>query len=80
LDVTFVRSHGPVERAGINEVDIVVGLQGSPMTSLQELDLAIQDAVLQIGSKGTDSLQFDVLRNGKIVRVDVPFPLGELDL
>ncbi len=80
LDVTFVRTHGPAEKAGIHEVDIVVGLQGRPTVSLRDLDLAMQDAVEQIQRKDADSLQFDVLRSGETVRVNVAFPASGLGL
>jgi len=80
LDVTFVRTHGPAEKAGIHEVDIVVGLHGRPTANLEDLDSAMQDAIEQIERKDTDALQFDVLRSGETVRVNVPFPLGELEL
>ena len=79
LDVTFVRSHGPAEKAGIHEVDIVVRLQGRPIASLQDLDFAMQDAVEQIEREDADSLPFDVLRRGETVRVNVPFPVSQLD-
>jgi serine/threonine protein kinase/WD40 repeat protein len=80
LDVSFVRSHGPAENAGINEVDIVVGLQGRPLTSLQELDAAIKAAVDQVKRGEADALQWDVLRDGETIRINVPFPARDLAL
>jgi hypothetical protein len=79
LDVTFVRSHGPAEKAGIHEVDIVVGLQGRQISSLQELDTAMREAAEQIVGPYAPSLRFDVLRNGVTVRVDVPFPVSAIN-
>jgi serine/threonine protein kinase len=79
LDVTFVRTDGPVEKAGIHEVDIVVRLQGRPIASLEDLDVAMQNAVEQIERGDANSLQFDVLRSGETVRVNVPFPVSHLD-
>jgi len=76
LDVTSVRTHGPAEKAGVHEADIVVGLRGSPIASLAALDSAIQDIIM----KYEPMLPFDVLRSGKTVRVNVPFPVRELDL
>ena len=75
LDVTFVRSHGPAEKAGINEVDIVVKLQGRSVSSLDRLDAAMQFAVEQIQRGDADGLQFDVLRGGEILSVSVPFDI-----
>jgi hypothetical protein len=81
LDVTFVRTdNGAADKAGFHEVDIVVGLQGRPMVSLQDLDSAMQDAVEQIKAGDAESLQFDVLHSGETVRRNVPFPAGKLDL
>lgn len=81
LDVTFVRSdNGPAGIAGVHESDIVVRIQDRPVASLQEMDSALQDAVKQIRQGATDSLQFDVLRSGKTVRVNVPLPVSELNL
>ena len=78
LDVTFVRTLGPAEKAGIHEVDIVVGLQGRPLTTLENLDAAIKEAVKQIEQQDTDSLQFDALRIGETIRVNVPLPVDKL--
>jgi WD40 repeat protein len=80
LDVTFVQTHGPAEKAGIHEVDIVVTLQGRPIASLEDLDIAMQDAVEQIEREDADALKFDVLRSGETVRVNVPFPVRQLNL
>ena len=75
LDVTFVRSDdGPAGRAGIHEVDIVVGLQGHKLVNLEQLDVAVRDAVTRIEQGDADALQFDVLRNGETVRINVPIP------
>ena len=78
LDVTFVRTGGPAEKAGVHEVDIVVGLQGRPLTSLEELDAAMKVAVEQIERKEGTALQWDLLRNGETIRVDMPFPIADL--
>lgn len=80
LDVTGVRTHGPAEKAGMNGVGIVVGLQGTPIASLVALDSAMHDAIKQIERGDAEALQFEVLRSGKTVRVNVPFPVRELDL
>ncbi len=80
LDVTFVRSNGPAEKAGMHEVDIVVRLQGRPIVSLDDLDSAMRDAVEQIGRGDADALQWDVLRSGETVPVPVPLPVRQLDL
>jgi WD40 repeat protein len=80
LDVNFVRSHGPAEKAGINEVDIVVGLQGRSLATLKELDAAVQDAVDQVKRGDADALQWDMLRDGETIRINMPFPAGELAL
>jgi hypothetical protein len=77
LDVAFVRSNGPAEKAGVNEVDIVVKLQGRPLTSLEELDAAIKAAVEQIERGDADSLQWDVLREGETIRINIPFPVAD---
>jgi S1-C subfamily serine protease len=79
LDVRFVRTHGAAEKAGFHEVDIVVKLQGKPVATLAELDTAIKLAAEQIERQDGGSLQFDVLRSGEAVRVDVPFPNRQLD-
>ncbi|MDP6721568.1 MAG: PDZ domain-containing protein, partial [Pirellulaceae bacterium] len=76
LAVTFVRTHGPAEKAGIHDVDIVVTLRGLGVVSLKELDSAIQDAV----RNDAVSLQFEVLRGGETVDVNVPIVLRELAL
>lgn len=73
LHVTFVRTGGPAEKAGFRG-DIVVKLQGRLMASLADLDVAMKDAAEQIKRKDADSLQFDVLRSGETVRVNVPVP------
>ena len=44
LELTFVRTHGPAEKAGIHDADILVGLQGLPLVSLPALDSAMQAA------------------------------------
>ncbi|MEJ7592469.1 MAG: hypothetical protein WKF77_13035, partial [Planctomycetaceae bacterium] len=74
LDVTFVRTHGPAEKAGFNEVDIVVTLQGTGMSELQYLDKAIQEMRRNAKNGQPATLCFEVLRSGKIadVRVTVP--------
>lgn len=74
LALTFVRTHGPAEKAGIHDADIVVTLRGLRVDSLKELDSAIQDAV----RNDADSLEFQVLRSGETVDVNVPIALGEL--
>ena len=80
LKVALARTNGTVERAGIHGGYIVVGLQGRPIAGLEDLDIAMHEAVEQIERRDADSLQFDVLRSGKTVRVNVPFPAGQLDL
>ncbi len=80
LDVTSVRTHGPAQKAGFHEEDIVVGLQGPPIASLVALDSAMHEAIKQIERGDAETLQFDVLRGGKTVRVNVPFPVRELEL
>ncbi|MGB5336820.1 MAG: protein kinase, partial [Woeseiaceae bacterium] len=74
LDVTFVRTGGPAEKAGIHEVDIVVRLLGRPMTSLRDLDSAMREALERIERGDRHYLQFHVLRGGETLQVKVPFP------
>jgi hypothetical protein len=74
LDVTFVQTGGPAEKAGLHEIDIVVGLQGKPLARLDELDAAMELALEQIESGKAVALQWDVLRDGETVRVSVPYP------
>ena len=79
LDVAFVRSHGPAEKAGIHEVDIVVKLQGRAVASLKDLDSAMQLAIEQIKRQDAGSLQFDVLRSGETFQVNVSFSVRDHD-
>ncbi len=79
LDVTFVRTGGPAEKAGLQEEDIVVGLQGRPLLTLAELNGAMQMAVAQIERKDANALWFEVLRDGETVKVIVLFPAGIVD-
>ena len=72
--MTFVQSGGSAEKAGIQEEDIVVKLQGRLVTRLSDLDDAMQQVAEQIERKDADSLHFDVLRSGETVRINVPFP------
>ncbi len=60
----------------MNEVDIVVALQGRALTRLPELEDSLRAAVKQIERGEADSLQFEVLRNGKTVQVNVALPLS----
>src|SRR6185437_8838168 len=69
LAVTFVRSHGPAEKAGFYGMEIVVGLEGRRVANLDDLDLAVRDAVER---EKTDALQFEVLRSGQTIQVLVP--------
>ncbi len=79
LDVGFVGTGGPAEKAGIHEKDIVVGLQERPLLTLAELDAAMQMAVAQVERKDANALSFDVLRNGETVKLNVLFPAGIVD-
>ena len=80
LDLTFVETGGPAEKAGIHEVDILVALQGQGVVTLQEFDDVVQDALKHFKSDTSNSLRFDVLRNGETVSVNVPLPDGALAL
>jgi len=74
LDVTFVRVHGPAEKAGFNDVDIVVTLQGTGMSELPHLDHAIQEMRQNAKHGEAAMLCFEVLRSGKIAEVQVTVP------
>ena len=77
LDVTFVRSHGPAEKAGVHEVDIVVTIQGQAVLKLEDLDLATQGIIEKNKKKETASIDFGVLRDGKTVTLQLPIPLSK---
>ncbi len=66
LDITFTRTGGPAEKAGIYG-GIIVAVQGQAVTNLENLDLAIQGIIEKNKNKETASISFDVLRNGKTV-------------
>ena len=80
LDIGFVRTHCPAEKAGVHEVDILIGVQGLSVRSLKDLDSAIAQGLKEIQAKKTDSLLLTVLRNGQFVQIKVPFPVHELGL
>jgi hypothetical protein len=75
LDVTFSRTSGPAEKAGITESVIVVGFETTMITTLEELDQLIQSAA----EKNADSVKFSVLKNGKTQTISVPFPVKEFE-
>ena len=76
LDLTFVETGGPAENAGIHSDDIVVAFQGQGVLTLQEFDDALQDGLRKMKSDTSNSLTFDVLRNGETVSLNVPLPNG----
>ena len=80
LKATFVRTGGPVEEVGILEGDIVVALQTQRVSTVQEFDVALQDALKNLNSGTTNSLAFDVLRNGEAARIKVSSPASLFDL
>jgi serine protease Do len=61
---------GPADRGGLQANDVVVGLNGRPITSFLQLRNMV--ALTRPG----DKLQIDVYRNGRSVKVDVQ--VGEL--
>ncbi|HEX5775228.1 MAG TPA: Do family serine endopeptidase [Caulobacteraceae bacterium] len=56
---------GPAERAGLQTGDVVVGINGVPVTSSSELTRNV--ALAQAG----DVLRLDVIRDGKRQRIDI---------
>ena len=56
---------GPAERAGLQTGDVVVGINGKPVTSSSELTRNVAQA--QAG----DNLRLDVIRDGKRIAINV---------